>query len=276
MFTKYHVHAWVVVCVLAACNCWGVVLCLYHFPEIVSESPVIAAGEITLVNGKPIFSVREVLKGRMSLKKLIVDVSPLGDLPAVQFTTAEKVVLFLDEPSADGSARLFGGGDQGKWPRTPTSSGAFPDILNQASIDEIIGVVRGLVRINERDGPETKSKDIREWLKSSDKIKQLLAIQYLSDDLLWPRDKRSGKIVASAHDRLDVLYSFVDDLSRLAQSDEVSIRRDAVRALRFAPIERVRPVLEKAISDSDESVRAAARAAMTRVPNENMGKTGAD
>jgi len=275
MSNKHHLPACAVICVLVACNCFGVVFRQYDFPELVSEAPVIAVGEITLSDGRPVFSVREVLKGHLSLRRLSIDVAPLGDMPAVQFTNAENVLLFLDEPGSDGSAKLFGCGDQGKWPRAPAASG-FPPVLNRASAAEISGVVRDLVRVNEIEGAEAKSKEIRAWMKSSDKVRQLLAIQYVSDDLLWPRDKRSGSISVSPHERRGILDRFVADLSQLAGSDEVSIRRDAIRALRFAPVDLVRPVLEKAASDTNESVRAAVREVLTEKPNGSKNPSGTD
>ena len=254
-----------VICVWTASNCSGAIFRQYDLPELVCESPLIASGQIALSNGVPILSVGEILKGRTSFTRLNILSTSLGDMPAVSFTNKENVLLFLDEPRADGSTILFGGGDQGKWPRGP-DSGGFSPVLSRASSEEIVCAVRDLVRINEMEGAESKSEKILEWLTTSDKIKQLLAIQYLSDDLLWPRDQHSGKISASANERRKTIDHFIGNLSQLAQSDEVSIRRDAIRALRFAPPDLVMPVIEKAGSDTNESVRSAVREVLTSMP----------
>lgn len=246
-----------VLCGFYAVSCHAAMVRQYDFPELVERSPLIVTGDIAVTNATPILAVRSVLKGTVAQKELIIETMSLGDMPPVQFTNGETVVLFLQEAKADGKASLFGYGDQGKWPRLPTSGG-FPVMLGRVSTEGTIQMIQQLLAISKLEGNNERLLSLGKWLQSSDKAKQLVALQYVSDGFLWsPSDQKSARSPVNLQDRQDVQRRLLPHISQLVDSEEPSIRRELIRVFRFAPREMAKPFLEKGRLDKDNSVREA-------------------
>ncbi len=230
----------------------------YNFPELVARSSIIAKGTIVKRNNKPVLVVEHVLKGEAG-SKVIIQSQSLAETPAPKFEDDEVVLLFLQPRAAEGTARLIGYGDQAKWPRSK-GTGGYPEILIDASLEDIQKTVEKLLLIEDALGLEEKTKLCAEYIGSSNSLLQLTVLQHVLGGLLWPPPPGDPFPIISheaAKKRFDILRNLSSGAVALLGSDKPSIRAAAIRLLRYAPPGVAMPNLIMTITDEDASVRTA-------------------
>lgn len=234
----------------------------YTFAGLVNNAPVIALGSISVNNDTTAaFSVQMVFKGDIKQKNLVIDTKGYD----VILTHTKRAIVFFNQPTPEGRIKLFADDDQCIWPRTPKSSNLFLPTLKRIDIDAVTSMTVSLIMIDKSNNIETKLKMIREWLNSSNKAMQTVAVEYLYEEQMWPRKPGTNTISATYDERVNALDSCTDDLLRVVneKKNEEHTRAIAIRSLKYASLEKIRPLLEKARNDENEYVREAAYQALS-------------
>jgi len=271
----------------------------YTLPELVHKAPTIVKGTISIQNNKITINVEKTLKGQEH-RRLIVLYQHWFEVPDPQFKNGENVLLFLYTPDPNKyilpfvnipkpkkeEMYLFGLGDQAKWPRVypekPDRQHVYhhyPKLQDNASLNDIQEVVEKLLRIENTADLDEKVKLCTEYIRSSNPLLQFTALQYAIWGHLWspPPGEPHGIIPNEvAERRINILRGLSDEVLALSlvDSNEPSIRAEAIRFLRYAYPGVAMPNLIRKITDDDSLVRSATRTVLGTMASELKIKGG--
>jgi hypothetical protein len=149
----------------------------YTFAELVTEADAIVVARMSGGDGSWRATVVRTLKGQATGTFAVESWADL-ERERARFTDGETAVLFL-EGEADGRRRLFGYGDQGKWPRT---TGAWPfAAAHVAPLQKVEAGVVALRSIHQLTAPDQQASRVRRLLRSRDRFEQAYALEYVED-----------------------------------------------------------------------------------------------
>ena len=242
----------------------------HDFVELVVEAPVIACGVMILQEGNSLLEVKEVLKGTCP-QELEIRVSSWPGMRLPSFQTGEEVTLFLDSVDAQGSAALFGYGDQGKWPRSSDDT-TYPGILAVARHDEVDSLVTAIIGVNSLTETDARFRELESWFESSNEKLALLALEYVLGPHAWndsPLTPETSHEVAAS--RFIHLRRASIAALPLTNNESVAIRVLATRLIRYAPPDLALPALIKQITDSNPRIRWATQTVLETLAEELKG-----
>jgi hypothetical protein len=253
----------------------------HTLPQLVHDSPTIVTGNITIQDQRIILNIEKTLKGQEH-RQLRILYHHWFDVPDPQFKNGENVLLFLYIPDPnkerlmfpntpnpkEGEMYLFGLGDQAKWPRVYPEKvdrhkppRHYPKLQDNASLRDIEDVVERLLEIENAPNLDEKVKLCTEYIRSSNRLLQLTALQYAMWGHLWapPPGEPRGRIPKEiSRKRFNIRRNLSGEVLSLSlvDSNEPSIRAESIRFLRYASPSQAMPNLIRRITDEDRLVRS--------------------
>jgi hypothetical protein len=238
----------------------------WSLPDMVHRAPVVAKGDVLLRDGVITLEVKQTLKGP-DKERLTVGFHHAFDVSDPEFKDGEMAILFLEDADANGISLLYGPGDNAKWPRTYPDPPVkhvyyhhFPHAQDIATLEDIQRVVQELLAIENAVDPNEKLKLCAKYIQSGDALLQLTSMEYARLGYLWPTGNEPSTEIAyrTARRRFSILRGLAAKAQCLVDSSDPSVREEAIRLLRYAPLAEAMPRLIDKITDADRSVGATA------------------